>query len=162
MHPKTLKALQESIAHHQRFVDGKSAPTENVSSLKCALCARFPVACKNFHENEECPVAIATGKIQCRGTPWYGYKKVIEKSSAPYAGSDDIRQVSLPNGKQIHFNLWELLAGYLRDGGDAKVIKWFVFIKETTAWEKAAKREVAFLKSLLPRAQSKKDLAKQT
>ena len=70
MNPETLKALQESIAHHERLRDGVQG--ERTGPEGCSLCNLF-----NTEEMSQlqccigCPVYERTGKRFCEETPYY-------------------------------------------------------------------------------------------
>lgn len=91
MKPATLKALQESIRHWERIVDGTEA--EN-GGENCPLCHRFETRdCAHPKTGEECPVLLASGNIQCRDTPFSDWRRACEEripyAQWPYFVSDD-------------------------------------------------------------------------
>lgn len=110
MNAKTLKALKGSIAHWERLSSGTAKSGEDVTSKSCPLCKLF------LRENscEGCPVAKATKKWYCVGSPW-----------------ERVRAVELGRGLRCD------------------------------EFKEAAKKELQFLKSLLPNKKTTKLLAKK-
>lgn len=66
MHPETLPALLESIAHWERNATAETPSDASVRGSSCALCAVFYTdsGCAG------CPVEEATGQNYCIGSPW--------------------------------------------------------------------------------------------
>lgn len=69
MDAKTLQAVKDSIAHHERLLAG--VPGEHYGTHQCALCQLYnnpdtdpDVRCFG------CPVSKATGHARCIGTPY--------------------------------------------------------------------------------------------
>lgn len=85
MNKATIKALQKSIKHWQENLAKAEAGTlinDDIMSNKCALCTRFCVTaiCKRtpfIGKVEKCPVATATGRTVCKGSPWEDVKHAI-------------------------------------------------------------------------------------
>lgn len=62
---ETNSALQRAIAKWMRHARAKSFDGINLAPCDCPLCAIFFAnGCKG------CPIARATGKTNCRGTPY--------------------------------------------------------------------------------------------
>lgn len=63
MDERTLRALNESIAHWQRYADGFGKEEGEPLVGNCSLCRLF------YHHNcSGCPIRETTGRINCRGT----------------------------------------------------------------------------------------------
>lgn len=72
MTKRTLKALQDSIAHWQRLATGTTEDEEQPYAEDCALCGLFlelDERCKG------CPVRNKTGKQFCESSP-YRYAEI--------------------------------------------------------------------------------------
>ena len=67
MKAKTLKALNDSIAHWTRFASGTSKPKEEPYTADCALCKVFYRQSGNC---DGCPVMEKTGLRMCIGSPY--------------------------------------------------------------------------------------------
>jgi hypothetical protein len=63
MDAETLAALKASIQHWQENVEAKTPAEASIKASDCALCQRF-AACNG------CPVAVATERSGCAGTPY--------------------------------------------------------------------------------------------
>lgn len=73
MDEATIRALQASIDHWQRFADGTSAPDERPYANHCALCQLFFDTTEDdglFLPCRGCPVFNATGQEECDGSPY--------------------------------------------------------------------------------------------
>ena len=69
MNKETLKALENSIEHWRRMMDGEGRDGECPSAQGCDLCAMFN---PNGEEKcEGCPVMEHTGRPICDDTPYY-------------------------------------------------------------------------------------------
>ena len=72
MNEETLTALNASIEHWQRMIDGTHASDERPTGRYCALCQMF--AYQPHSEGvllcEGCPVAERAGATNCYGTPY--------------------------------------------------------------------------------------------
>lgn len=75
MNAATLDALRASIAHWERLAAGDRK--EGIKSDDCALCALFAKHCC-----QSCPVAQATGRRYCYGSPYH-------KAACHYVKRDD-------------------------------------------------------------------------
>lgn len=101
---ETIKAWKASVAHWERLASGNRIDDEGILSGDCALCDLFlEKNCKG------CPVAAATGKSGCDGSPWISIEEEFDRADEFGNGYD----------------------GY-----------------ESPGFLKAAKKELAFLKSL--------------
>jgi len=66
MTKKALKALKQSIAHHERLLAGKERDGEAPNGESCPLCRLYGEGgC------DGCPVYAKTGKEECDGTPYF-------------------------------------------------------------------------------------------
>lgn len=65
MNTQTLNALNESIKHWQRYVDGFGKTEGEPLVHNCSLCGLF-----YQEECAGCPIDERTGRINCRGTPY--------------------------------------------------------------------------------------------
>lgn len=94
MNPDTLKALQASIEHWERLVvcDPRTSDEEPFSK-DCPLCQRFRAdSCKLYPKHkdvEQCPVAIKTGYVGCRSTPWRATAEAFNAFSDKYDETPD-------------------------------------------------------------------------
>lgn len=74
MNAQTLNALNESIRHWQRYVDGFGKEEGEPLVHNCSLCGLFYQS-----ECSGCPIREKTGFINCRRTPyedaWDAYNK---------------------------------------------------------------------------------------
>lgn len=70
MNTATLEALKNSIAHWERLSSGTQVEGESPYGVHCALCQEF----LKDHACTGCPVAKATGRDHCEGSPWYQAK----------------------------------------------------------------------------------------
>ena len=61
----TLNALNESIAHWQRYADGLGEGEGEPVTTNCSLCGLF-----YMNDCVGCPVRNSTGRINCRLTPY--------------------------------------------------------------------------------------------
>jgi hypothetical protein len=67
MNTKTLKALNDSIAHWERMRDNPNGE-DRPGRRQCALCGLFN---RNFADGcAGCPVKAKTGEVGCAGTPY--------------------------------------------------------------------------------------------
>jgi hypothetical protein len=85
MKPETLQALLGSIDKWEKIVDGSGV---DQGSMNCALCARFvgystgqSGDCTR-HDGEICPVALATGRAYCQGSPYEDWVLAVDYRSA--------------------------------------------------------------------------------
>ena len=93
MKPATLRALQLSIRHWERFAKGWA---EMPGAEGCALCRRFADHAGCTLRGEDCPVA-ADGhrrdyehRFECEGTPYYEVRDHAASCSAcddPYSSA---------------------------------------------------------------------------
>lgn len=65
MTKKAIRALKGSIGKWEKLASGEG---EDYGGNNCALCKAFP-------ECDNCPVAMKTGNDQCRGTPYYDWRR---------------------------------------------------------------------------------------
>lgn len=65
MNEQARAALEESIAHWERMVEGSYSPGERPSSGDCALCRAF-----RDKDCNGCPVKMWTGELDCGDTPY--------------------------------------------------------------------------------------------
>lgn len=79
MKPATLKALKGSIRKWELIVAGTGADD---GQHNCPLCQRFDryelALCET--DNEQCPVAIATGDTECSGSPYVDWRRAITET----------------------------------------------------------------------------------
>lgn len=65
---RALAALDKSIRHWERMVEGTHGPDETPGNESCACCNEF------YYSGEgcgDCPVALYVGKGDCKETPWH-------------------------------------------------------------------------------------------
>lgn len=67
MTKKALKALKQSIAHHERMLAGKEQPGERPNGKSCPLCQEFG----NILDCRGCPIRKRTGRPCCEATPYW-------------------------------------------------------------------------------------------
>lgn len=65
MNERTLNALNESIKHWQRYVDGFGKEEGEPLVFNCSLCRVF-----YRYDCVGCPIRERTGRINCHGTPY--------------------------------------------------------------------------------------------
>ena len=65
MNEQTLNALNESIKHWQRYVDGFGETEREPLVDNCSLCGLF-----YRYDCVGCPIRERTGRINCRTTPY--------------------------------------------------------------------------------------------
>lgn len=77
MKAETLKALKASIAKWRKLENGSNL---NVGPDYCPLCSLY------YHKKDcnGCPVAVATKRSRCIGTPYSGYLAVAD-AYGPYS-----------------------------------------------------------------------------
>lgn len=75
MNAETLTALQESIAHWESVASGNH---EDIGPRRCALCEMFAIGKHIDNICVGCPVAEATGKKGCRGTPYRSVEDALD------------------------------------------------------------------------------------
>lgn len=78
MRPKTLKALQASIAHWEQNVAAGHPNEASTHGLDCALCGEFAWQ-DEVALCEGCPVKKRTGYSTCYGTPYYGARFALNE-----------------------------------------------------------------------------------
>jgi len=71
MTKKALKALTQSIAHHERMLAGKEQPGERPNGKSCPLCQEFG----NTLDCRGCPIRTLTGWPGCEATPYWDDKE---------------------------------------------------------------------------------------
>jgi hypothetical protein len=122
---KALTALKSSIAHWERLASGKRRGGESIGSSHCALCRKFLLANPLLLDCEGCPVKEKTGYHGCQKTPYQDVELVFFRQ----------RQDISDSGVD-----WDKAKGLALD---------------TPEFKRAAKKELAFLKSLLPKGPAK-------
>jgi len=76
MAPRTLEALQGSIAKWEAIVAGTG---EDDGSFNCPLCHRFANNRSQGQQCLGCPVMQATGEKHCYGSPYHDYVHAEEE-----------------------------------------------------------------------------------
>lgn len=98
---RTLTALQRSIDHWQRVVDGSEIAT---GSDDCDLCEQFyPEGRGDWDQETEgnckgCPVDAYTKGFGCIGTPCGGYFKHMEKGEPEFAHRYAVEELDFLKG----------------------------------------------------------------
>ena len=75
MAPRTLEALQGSIAKWEAIVAGTG---EDEGSFNCPLCHRFANHRQDDQQCLDCPVMKVTGKKHCYGSPYHDFVRAEE------------------------------------------------------------------------------------
>ena len=78
MKKDTLRALKNSIKKWERITNGKG---QDDGGYNCSLCQRFKQT-ECTYNDEQCPVTIKTGKVQCEKSPyiaWQNHQESVHK-----------------------------------------------------------------------------------
>jgi len=65
---KTIAAIEDSIAHWERLVNGTTSEFETTGHNDCALCKMFYSYSKG--SCGDCPIRNRTGESLCEGSPY--------------------------------------------------------------------------------------------
>ena len=99
MEKQTAKALWQSIEHwHENWADPEEA---DIYGESCSLCHRFDKDYCKTYSGEKCPVAIYTGRPDCKGSPWADVRDAFaDKDLGENITESELRGAM---GKEIEF-----------------------------------------------------------
>lgn len=133
MDPKTEEALDASITHWEEVCATPIVGDVNLGTQACGLCNKFFTTRDDDNCCSGCPVHSATGDKSCRGSPYFDACNAHKEWRRAQFELDEIEH----RGNQ---------AEYLQ-----KVSKWTIDLSVLhAAFIAAAKKELAFLRSLKP------------
>lgn len=103
-------ACEEAKKHWDENLDAamKNEPF-GYDGHDCSLCAIFSSdVCRDFEDDDECPIAWSTGPVGCNGTPWH------EVDDAVRGGPGDLVEAVEDMRKCVHESIddyYEMLKG---------------------------------------------------
>lgn len=121
-----LEALKESIKHWEEVVEAPSPEKVSIWGKDCALCVLNAIGFQN--PCELCPVALDSGRKACVGTPYY-------------------------NAHNEHNTLKYILRRIERSPDQEGLSQSYEDIKGR--FERAAQKELDFLRGLVPEAEKR-------